>query len=92
MTNTEIAKVTKAAVHSWLLDYAWLGTPDEQTREVACIMAQGDVVSIVDGLTEKYASQANDDKQTLEAQGFALSTLYECHDEPHLATCPRNHS
>lgn len=88
--NTEIKDLTEDAIREWLLEYAWLGTPKEQEREVDCIMAQQDTVSVVDALTEKYSGMANDDRQALEAQGFALSGLYECHDEPHLSTCPRN--
>jgi hypothetical protein len=86
--GNEIGKLTTEAVRDWLLDYAWNGTPVDQAREVECIMAQGDVVSIVDGLTERYAGQANDDQQAGQAREFALSSLYECHDGPHLVTCP----
>lgn len=79
---------TEAAIREWLLRYAWMGTEEEQAREVDCIMAQGEVASIVDGLTERFAGMANDDSQRLEAHEFALSSMYECHDGPHLETCP----
>lgn len=82
--------MTKAKVRAFLLDYAWSGTPEEQAREVDCIMAQ-EGHKYVDEVAEQYAgaqwepgSQAFDD-----GVDFALSALYECHDEPHLPTCPR---
>jgi hypothetical protein len=86
--SAELTQVTTDAIRDWLLDYAWSGNEDQQRRNVECIMSQGDVVSIVDGLTERYAGQAFDHEQAMEAQGFALSSLYECHDGPHLPTCP----
>lgn len=80
--------VNAETVREWLMFYAWMGTPEEQKANVDCIMAQRDVVSIVDGLTERYAGQAFDDTQAVAAQGHALSSLYECHSEPHIPTCP----
>lgn len=86
----EIETLSVQAIREWLLKYAWSGTEDEQRREVDCIMSQGDVVTLVDGLTEQYAGTAEDETQAMEAQGVVLSSLYECHDEPHLPTCPRH--
>lgn len=81
-------ELTKENVMKWLLDYAWLGTAEEQAATVECIMSQGDIVTLLDGRIEQVSGQAWDDEQAKEAFGFALSGLYECHDEPHLETCP----
>lgn len=79
-------------IMTWLLEYAWMDTIAEQAQEVRCIMAQSENVGeLVALLTDKYQGQAFDDAQAAEAHGFALSALYECHDGPHLTTCPRNH-
>jgi hypothetical protein len=45
----------------------------------------------IDALTEKFAGQASGEEADAygEAHGFALSSLYECHGDPHLPTCPR---
>lgn len=77
-------------VKAWLLGYAWLGTPERRAAEVECIMAQPDWRH-VDALAEKFAGQASGEETNLanETLGFALSSLYECHDGPHLPTCPR---
>ena len=79
----------REAIEHWLLGYAWLGDGDYQRREVECIMAQDDW-KYIDARIEKYKGQASGEEVDLdgEASGFALSGLYECHDEPHLATCP----
>lgn len=87
--------MNKAQVRSWLLTYAWLGTPAEQEREVDCILAQGEWKSVdvrADHRAEIVAESGEepDYSKTLnEAYGMELSALYECHDGPHLATCPR---
>lgn len=81
---------SKARIKAWLLDYAWSGTPEQQAAEVDCIMAQ-DGWKAIDGMTEKYVGQSWDpggEGVLDEANGFALSALYECHDAPHLPTCP----
>lgn len=77
------------AIKAWLLNYAWLGDADYQRREVDCIMAQDDW-RYIDARIEMYKGQASGEEVNLdmEASGFALSGLYECHDEPHLPTCP----
>lgn len=81
---------SKAKVKAWLLDYAWLGTAEEQAREVDCIMAQDDW-RYLDAQTERYLGQASGEEADApsEAAAFAISALYECHDGPHLDTCPR---
>lgn len=82
----------RAEVRRWLLDYAWSGTPEEKEREVNCILSQEDW-KYLDARVERDMgqwSEEGDHRQVLnEAWGFELSALYECHDEPHLATCPR---
>lgn len=80
---------TKKAVRAWLLDYAWAGTPDQQAREVDCILAQDDWKN-VDIRADQFAgAQAEPGPAAFdEGVGFALSSLYECHDGPHLPTCP----
>lgn len=80
----------EAGVKAWLLDYAWCGTPDEQRREVDCIMAQ-DEWRHLSAVAEKFKGMAEnpgDPKQMDEAEFMAISALYECHDGPHLDTCP----
>lgn len=83
--------MTKDEVRTWLLWYAWLGTSDEQTREVDCIMSQDDWKHL-EVRKEQLRGQASGEETNLneEVDGYALSGLYECHDGPHLATCPRN--
>ncbi len=77
------------SIKAWLLDYAWLGDADYQRREVECIMSQDDW-KYIDAMTEHYAAQAEvpGPEAVQSANGFALSSLYECHDAPHLPTCP----
>ena len=81
---------SEAAIKAWLMEYAWLGDADERRREVECIMSQGDW-QYIDAMSEKYAAMAEEPGPAAvsEATGFALSALYECHDGPHLETCPR---
>jgi hypothetical protein len=81
---------SEPAIRAWLLDYAWLGTAEERAREVDCIMAQGGW-RYLDAQAERLAGQAWEPgpEAVDEATGFALSALYECHDGPHLPTCPR---
>lgn len=82
--------MTEDKVREWLLGYAWLGTDEERTREVDCIMSQ-DGWMYLDAREEQLRGQASGEETNLDADvhGFALSALYECHDGPHLATCPR---
>lgn len=86
-----MAKVIKAKVRNWLLNYAWLGTPEEQIREVECILAQNEW-QFTEDVADKYAGAqetGGGPQEFAEGVEFALSALYECHDEPHLPTCPR---
>lgn len=80
---------TKAAIHAWLLRYAWLGTADEQQREVDCIMAQ-DGWHHIGARADQFAGAQFEPGPEAFDEGvqFALSELYECHDGPHLPTCP----
>jgi len=78
-------------IKNWLLGYAWLGSEEEKAREVECIMSQRDW-EFIDARIEKNVGQAWDpgaEGVLDEATEFALSSLYECHDGPHLDTCPR---
>ena len=82
--------MTEDQLRAWLLDYAWLGTPEEREREVNCIIAQQHHLHL-DAQQERYRGQVeNPDNpaQIDDADEFALSALYECHDEPHQPTCP----
>jgi hypothetical protein len=82
--------MTREKIQAWLRDYAWLGTPEEQEREVTCIMAQDDWKHL-EARKEQLRGQASGEETNLEEQvdEFALSALYECHDGPHMDTCPR---
>jgi hypothetical protein len=84
------SKWQEAAVRAWLIRYAWADdTLEAKQARVACIMAQDDW-RYIDALADKYAGQAEvpGPEAFSEAEGFALSALYECHDGPHLETCP----
>jgi len=79
-------------IKNWLLGYAWLGSVEEREREVECIMAQDDW-KYIDARIERSLGQAWDpgaEGVLDEATEYALSSLYECHDAPHLPTCPRD--
>jgi hypothetical protein len=85
-TETE-TKYTEEHVRKRLLDLAWLGTPEEQAAEVECILAQ-DGWKYLSARVEQVRGQSWDDEQAQQAEGHALSDLYECHAGPHLETCP----
>jgi hypothetical protein len=79
---------TEEAVTAWLTRYAWAeNTEDAKRRVVACIIAQGEWRRL-DARVERTRGQAWDAEQATEAEGFELSALYECHEGPHLDTCP----
>lgn len=82
--------MTEEDIRSWLIGYAWLGSDEEQRREVDCIMSQGDWKHL-EARKEQLRAQASGEETNLEDEVnvIALSTLYECHDGPHLVTCPR---
>lgn len=83
--------MTREEITAWLTRYAWLGTEEEQAREVECIMSQDDW-EYIDVTAERFnGAQFGDGEHDGDGDEFALSALYECHDGPHLATCPRNH-
>lgn len=81
-------RMTKAAVRAWLLDYAWLGSKADQAAVVECILSQ-DAWKHIDALADNYAGAQWEPGPAAFSEGteFALSTLYECHDGPHLSTC-----
>lgn len=83
---------SRDAVRSFLLGYAWLGAQEERVREVDCIMSQ-DGWRHVDLVADRFAGAQEETGPAAFAAGeeFALTALYECHDGPHLVTCPRNH-
>jgi hypothetical protein len=92
MTENESDKPVflEAEIREWLLKYAWANDSEaEKIAEIECIMSQGDW-KYIDAMTEKYAGMASGEEKNayLEANEFALSSLYECHTEPHLETCP----
>lgn len=80
----------EASIRDWLLKYAWFGTEQERAREVECIMKQRDWEHIA-AIADKYAGAQEESGPSAFSEGieFALSSLYECHDEPHISTCPR---
>lgn len=83
--------MTKDQIRQFLLEYAWLGTAEEQAREVECILAQEDVELFVEVKGEQYdGAQDPDNRPEMDGEMFALTALYECHDGPHLPTCPRS--
>lgn len=79
---------TEAAIREWLMQYAWLGTEDERTREVDCIMSQDGWKHIPERI-EAFKGQASGEETDLDTQAteLALSELYECHDGPHIDGC-----
>lgn len=80
---------TEVEIRDWLISYAWMGDEDTKRRVVECIMTQDDW-KFIDGRTEHLAAQAEDPgpAEWAQAHGFALSALYECHNGPHIETCP----
>lgn len=85
-----IREMTREALRAWLLDYAWMGTEDEKRRTVDCIMSQENELDVLEARADKYAgAQAEPGPEAFaDGEAFALSALYECHDGPHLRTCP----
>jgi hypothetical protein len=84
--------VTKDEIKQWLLNYAWVGDDaDANEKVVDCIMSQDDWKH-TDVWIDRYSdAQFGDEEPEVvkkRATEFALSSLYECHDAPHLETCP----
>jgi hypothetical protein len=81
--------VEAQAIRAWLIRYAWLGTDEQRSRTVDCIMSQDDW-RYIDAVADRYAGAQDEPGPDAFDEGvqFALSALYECHDGPHLATCP----
>lgn len=86
-----MVELTEQEVRDWLKDYAWLNEPEEaKLREIDCIIAQG-TWRYIDAIADKFAGAQWEPGPEAYSEGtlFALSALYECHDAPHLETCPR---
>jgi len=86
--------MTEQEIRAWLLDYAWLGNAEEQAREVACIVAQDSwrALEVRSDYRAEIVAEAGEkpyDQVLADAHGMELSALYECHDGPHLESCPR---
>jgi len=81
--------MSEEQIRAWLLKYAWLGTEEEQVRSVDCIMSQ-DGWKYLDARADKYSGAQFEPGPEAFAEGmeFELSALYECHDGPHIETCP----
>ena len=83
-------KLTRKAIGQWLADYAWIEeTPEDKAAVARCIMAQ-DGWRYIDARADRYAGAQWEPGPAAFDEGvqFELSALYECHGEPHLATCP----
>jgi hypothetical protein len=83
--------MTKDQVKAWLLAYAWMGDGKDAAR-VDCIMSQ-DGWKYIDAVADQFAGAqetGGGPAEMAEGTEFALSALYECHDGPHLATCPES--
>jgi hypothetical protein len=96
------AMPNKDAIREWLFDYIWGGpayqTPSEaelvvkyKNNVIECIFSQ-DTWQYLDVRIEKLMSQRSGERTVREdmeeALGLELSSLYECHEGPHLPTCP----
>jgi hypothetical protein len=84
------SEMTEQKIRAWLLGYAWLDDGHDGDR-VDCIMSQ-DGWRYVDDVADKFAGaqESPGPKAFSEGTMFALSALYECHDGPHIETCPSN--
>jgi len=79
--------MTEDEIRAWLLAYAWDGTDEEKAANVECIIDQGEWKHL-SARVEQFAGMAVDERQATEAEGYALSALYECHEGPHIHECP----
>lgn len=84
--------VTKKKVREFLLAYAWNAdhTDEQKAAEVECILAQGDWKYVEDRADRRAGASetGGGKKEFADAVDMELSALYECHDEPHIKTCP----
>lgn len=96
-TNSTLAPAdteptSEQAIRSWLLAYAWMDHSDAvKAAEVDCIMAQGEwrhLEARVENLMAQCSGENDLDTDIDDAEGFALSALYECHEAPHSPACP----
>jgi hypothetical protein len=87
--DAEAEAEARENVRTWLLAYAWMGNAEQDARRVECILSQEDWRH-VELVAEQYAGAQFEPglKAYAEGTAFALSALYECHDGPHLDTCP----
>jgi hypothetical protein len=94
MTELDAKKATEDQIRKWLLDYAWFGTEETRVHEVNCIMAQNEWKNL-DVQVERFMATRSGEEtieyDSIEASGWALSALYECHMEPHIDECPHKH-
>lgn len=94
--------MTENEIREWLKGYVGEGpafqTPLERASlaqrnadVIDCIMSQDDWKH-VDIQAERFMNaqfgDGDPEQVRRDAEGFALSALYECHDAPHIATCP----
>lgn len=90
----QVEAADEEAVRRFLLGYAWMpeDTAEEKAAEVECILAQG-AWKLVSTVADQFAGAQEEPGPAAynEGTGFALTALYEGHDEPHLAACPRKH-
>jgi hypothetical protein len=78
-----MSTLSEDVVRRWLLAYAWTGTDDEKARNVECILSQGDWQHL-----DANAQSEPGPEAFSEGTEYELSSLYECHGGPHLASCP----
>jgi hypothetical protein len=88
----------KDAIRKWLYDYIWQPSSFETRSAMEyknsildCIFSQ-DNWQYLDARVERLMGMRSGENSVeddmSEAIGLELSSLYECHDEPHLDTCP----
>lgn len=89
----------KDAIRKWLFDYIWggpQGVPVESVEAhknaiLDCIFSQNNwqyLDARVERLMGMRSGERSVEDDMNEALGLELSSLYECHDGPHLDTCP----
>lgn len=85
--------MNREEVRVWLQGYAWAeDTQEEKDAVIECILSQDDwkyISTRADQFDDAWADSG--EEQDVSGEEFALSSLYECHDGPHLATCPSKH-
>lgn len=81
--------MTEEQVREWLKGYAWMGPPKQDAAIIDCILSQDDW-HYIDVMADQFAGAQFEPGLKAREDGiqYALSALYECHDGPHLPTCP----